>query len=58
MEYQSESPSGSGRWRQLRAAIVASSPAEAQQAFDKLGGPVVLKSQIHAGGRGSGSFQG
>ena len=34
--------------------IVASSAAEAQAAFDKLGGgPVVLKAQIHAGGRGS-----
>ena len=39
--------------------IVASSPAEAVQAFDKLGGvPVVLKAQIHAGGRGKGRFKG
>ena len=39
--------------------IVASSPAEAVQAFDKLGGvPVVLKAQIHAGGRGEGRFKG
>src|SRR5437660_9025018 len=37
--------------------IVASSPAEAQQAFDRLGGPVVLKAQIHAGGRGKGRFK-
>src|SRR5437588_8992732 len=38
--------------------LVASSPAEAQQAFDRLGGkPVVLKAQIHAGGRGKGRFK-
>src|ERR1700756_883054 len=37
--------------------IVASSPAEAQKAFDELGGPVVLKAQIHAGGRGKGRFK-
>jgi succinyl-CoA synthetase beta subunit len=36
--------------------IVAASPAEAQQAFERLGGPVVLKAQIHAGGRGKGRF--
>jgi succinyl-CoA synthetase beta subunit len=38
--------------------IVASSPAEAQQAFDRLGGPVVHKAQVHAGGRGKGHFKG
>src|SRR5207244_3842226 len=39
--------------------IVAASPAEAQMAFDELGGkPVVLKAQIHAGGRGKGRFKG
>jgi succinyl-CoA synthetase beta subunit len=38
--------------------IVASSPAEAQKAFDQMGGPVVLKAQIHAGGRGKGRFKG
>jgi succinyl-CoA synthetase beta subunit len=38
--------------------VVVSSPAEAQQAFDKLGGPVVLKAQVHAGGRGKGTFKG
>jgi succinyl-CoA synthetase beta subunit len=39
--------------------IVVTSPAEAQQAFDQLGGkPVVLKAQIHAGGRGKGEFKG
>ncbi len=37
--------------------IVASSPAEAEQAFDSMGGPVVLKAQIHAGGRGKGQFK-
>ncbi len=37
--------------------IVASSPAEAVAAFDKMGGPVVLKAQIHAGGRGKGRFK-
>jgi succinyl-CoA synthetase beta subunit len=38
--------------------IVASSPAEALAAFDHLGGkPVVLKAQIHAGGRGKGRFK-
>ncbi|HEV3257445.1 MAG TPA: ADP-forming succinate--CoA ligase subunit beta [Gemmataceae bacterium] len=36
--------------------IVAGSPAEAQRAFDRMGGPVVLKAQIHAGGRGKGRF--
>jgi succinyl-CoA synthetase beta subunit len=38
--------------------VVASTPAEAQQAFDRLGGPVVLKAQVHAGGRGKGRFKG
>lgn len=38
--------------------IVVSSPAEALAAFDKTGGPVVLKAQIHAGGRGKGRFKG
>jgi succinyl-CoA synthetase beta subunit len=37
--------------------IVASSAAEAQKAFDQMGGPVVLKAQIHAGGRGKGRFR-
>jgi succinyl-CoA synthetase beta subunit len=37
--------------------IVASSSAEVQKAFDKIGGPVVLKAQIHAGGRGKGRFK-
>jgi succinyl-CoA synthetase beta subunit len=38
--------------------IVAARPEEAQAAFDKLGGgPVVLKAQVHAGGRGKGRFK-
>src|SRR5205823_5668769 len=37
--------------------IVAKSALEAQQAFDKVGAPVVLKAQIHAGGRGKGRFK-
>ena len=38
--------------------IVASNSAEALKAFDALGGkPVVLKSQVHAGGRGKGRFK-
>ena len=33
-------------------------PAEAEAAAQELGGPVwVVKSQIHAGGRGKGTFQ-
>ena len=42
----------------IPGGVVASSPAEAQQAFDRKGGPVVLKAQIHAGGRGKGRFKG
>ena len=38
--------------------ILATSPAAAVSAFDALGSPVVLKAQIHAGGRGKGSFKG
>jgi succinyl-CoA synthetase beta subunit len=37
--------------------IVASSATEAQKAFDQMSGPVVLKAQIHAGGRGKGRFR-
>ena len=37
--------------------LVASTPAEAVQAFDQIGVPVVLKAQIHAGGRGKGRFK-
>ena len=36
---------------------VARTPDEAAQAFETLGGPInVIKSQIHAGGRGKGTF--
>jgi succinyl-CoA synthetase beta subunit len=37
--------------------IVVTSPSEAAKAFDQMGGPVVLKAQIHAGGRGKGRFK-
>ena len=38
--------------------IVAKSPEDASNAFEKLGGPIaVVKSQIHAGGRGKGRFK-
>jgi succinyl-CoA synthetase beta subunit len=37
--------------------IVASSVPEVLAAFDKVGGPVVLKAQVHAGGRGKGRFK-
>jgi succinyl-CoA synthetase beta subunit len=36
---------------------VAASADEAVRAFDQSGGPVVLKAQIHAGGRGKGRFK-
>ncbi|MFM7835472.1 MAG: ATP-grasp domain-containing protein, partial [Planctomycetaceae bacterium] len=37
--------------------VVARTPEEAIQAFNSLGGPLaVVKSQIHAGGRGKGRF--
>ena len=45
--------------RPVPQGIVVNSPQEAVAAFDKLGGvPVVLKAQIHAGGRGEGRFKG
>ncbi len=38
--------------------IVAQTPEQAEQAFEQLGTPVcVVKSQIHAGGRGKGRFK-
>jgi succinyl-CoA synthetase beta subunit len=38
--------------------IVVSSAAEAEKAFDTLGNPLaVIKSQVHAGGRGKGRFK-
>lgn len=40
------------------AGIVAKTPDDAAKAFDELGGPIaVVKSQIHAGGRGKGRFK-
>src|SRR5690349_13815891 len=39
--------------------VVVSTPDEAVKAFDALGGkPVVIKAQVHAGGRGKGKFAG
>ncbi|MBI1918072.1 MAG: ADP-forming succinate--CoA ligase subunit beta [Planctomycetes bacterium] len=38
--------------------VVANAVAQAQRAFDDFGGkPVVLKAQVHAGGRGKGHFK-
>jgi succinyl-CoA synthetase beta subunit len=37
--------------------IVVRTSAEAVAAWDTLGGPVVLKAQVHAGGRGKGRFK-
>src|SRR3990167_4041556 len=37
--------------------IVAATAAEAQKAYDQIGGTVVLKAQVHAGGRGKGRFK-
>jgi succinyl-CoA synthetase beta subunit len=37
--------------------IVVTTPADTVKAFDHQGGPVVLKAQIHAGGRGKGRFK-
>jgi succinyl-CoA synthetase beta subunit len=38
--------------------IVAKTPEEAASAFTELGGPIaVIKSQVHAGGRGKGTFK-
>src|SRR5437764_14884964 len=38
--------------------VVVSTATEAQRAFDAFGGkPVVLKAQVHAGGRGKGHFK-
>jgi succinyl-CoA synthetase beta subunit len=37
--------------------IVATNVADVLSAFDKIGGPVVLKAQVHAGGRGKGRFK-
>jgi succinyl-CoA synthetase beta subunit len=37
--------------------VVVRTPEEAGRAFDQLGGPVVVKAQVHAGGRGKGHFK-
>jgi succinyl-CoA synthetase beta subunit len=37
--------------------IVAANVNEVLAAFDRIGGPVVLKAQVHAGGRGKGRFK-
>ena len=42
----------------LPGGRVASTPAEARQIADELGGRVVVKAQIHAGGRGKGRLVG
>ncbi len=54
--------SGESTVRQGRVAIprgiVAKTPDEAAAAFTQLGGPLaVVKSQVHAGGRGKGTFK-
>jgi len=38
--------------------VIVSTPEEAERAWDQLGGPVVLKAQVHAGGRGQGQLKG
>jgi succinyl-CoA synthetase beta subunit len=38
--------------------VIVHTPEEAEKAWDTLGGPVVLKAQIHAGGRGQGQLVG
>lgn len=43
---------------QVPRGTVAVSAEEAVAAFEKAGGPVVHKAQIHAGGRGKGRFKG
>ncbi|GIW80499.1 MAG: succinate--CoA ligase [ADP-forming] subunit beta [Gemmatales bacterium] len=37
--------------------VIATNAREAQQAYEQFGKPVVLKAQIHAGGRGKGRFK-
>src|SRR6516225_5653402 len=37
--------------------IVGTNVAEVLSAFDRIGAPVVLKAQVHAGGRGKGRFK-
>ena len=43
----------------VAAGVAITDPAQAEAAVDALPGPVwVVKSQIHAGGRGKGKFKG
>src|SRR5690349_15466258 len=56
-EYQAkELPAAAGA--PVPRGVVVSTPQEATKAFDTLGGPVVIKAQVHAGGRGKGGFKG
>ena len=55
-EYQAKELLGSSG-AAIPRGIVASNVSEALAAFDKFGGPVVLKAQVHAGGRGKGRFK-
>ncbi len=41
-------------WIPTPKSVVVSTPAEARQAAENLGGQAVLKAQVHAGGRGKG----
>ncbi len=44
--------------RRFRVGVAVFNPAEAEKAATELGGPLwVVKSQIHAGGRGKGKFK-
>src|SRR3954447_10900648 len=55
-EYQAkELPAAAGAPRP-RGSVAASVPG-VLAAFDQVGGPVVLKAQVHAGGRGKGRFK-
>ncbi len=38
--------------------VIVATADEAEAAWDQLGGPVVLKAQVHAGGRGQGQLKG
>lgn len=56
-EYQGKQLLGAAKVPVPRG-IVAKTPEEAAAAFTQLGGPIaVVKSQIHAGGRGKGTFK-
>jgi succinyl-CoA synthetase beta subunit len=55
-EYQAKELLASAGASVPRGITVASS-SDAEKAFDTFGGPIVLKAQIHAGGRGKGRFK-